>query len=1038
MRWRTLLTATVLWLVPAVFAQTATPVGLPFLRSFRAGEEYMGHVQNWAIVQDQRGVMYFGNTNGVMEYDGHDFRMIPLSNGSIARSLALAADGTIYVGGVGDLGYLAPDSSGKLGFVSLRDQLPEEHRDFGDVWRVYITPDGVLFNEGFEPSTLMWWSEGRFRVHEMMLNPWLYLVNGEVYIIDRDHGLQKLVAHQPVSVPGGEPLAKLGTVMSIMAWDDSSLLIITPSSGLHLFQLDQGRLTRFATDADEELMRYRVYCSTALPDGRIALGSASGGVFILDRQGRLVHRLTKSQGLLDSSVWYLAADQEGGLWMALNVGLVRADISSAFTIFDEYTGLDGTVEAVTRHNGALYAGTSTGLKVMHEGSFRIVGENRTLCWTVISFIDPNRPDRSRLMTGRNQGIGEVMGGQERIIIDGPINAYSLLQSPGDPARLLAGYQSGLWTLRLENGDWRDEGRVAEVTTEVRSMVEDADGRLWIGSHFDGVFRLEMSPGTERRVSSIEQFGLEHGLPSLKSVKAVDLGEEVVFATAEGIYRFDEAESRFTPDNRFAVARDGEPVGMYRAVPDSAGNLWISLEVDSHAGIIRPKADGPAELIIQPFLRLREMGVYALLPEADGITWIGGTRGLFRYDSGKPVTYDSGYHTLLRRVATGDGEDLFGGAGEGAVTGTLSSPLDFTDNSVRFQYSATSYIGERGNQYSTMLEGYDEDWSPWTENNTAGYMNLHEGRYRFLVRSRNLYGTEGVPASYTFRILPPWYRTWWAYLGYVAFAVTLLYSVAWLRSARLEREKAQLEAIVRERTAELSAYTQRLLATQSELEFFSYSVSHDLRAPLRRISSFARVLLDQHGPELQGKVPHYLERIDSNAQHLADLVDDLLKLSRVTRARLKEQQLDLSAMARQVCDELAGTEPEREVEVQIEAGLTAEGDPMLVGLALQNLIGNAWKFTRHTAGARIEVGVIRQEPCQMPVFFVKDNGAGFDMQYASTLFAPFKRLHKESEFEGSGIGLASVKRSVVRHGGTVWAEAEVDQGATFYFTLAPAS
>jgi signal transduction histidine kinase len=997
----------------------------------------MGHVQNWAVVQDERGIIYSGNTNGVLEFDGHDFRMIPLSNGSIARSLTVATDGTVFVGGVGDLGYLAPDASGSMHFVSLRDRIPVEHRDFGDVWRVYAMQDGVLFSEGYDTSRLMWWSDGRFRVRVVQQKPWVHLVNDELYIVNQDQGLQKLVDLSPVPVPGGESMGSLG-IRNIMAWDDSTLLIITTSKGIHHFQLDQGRLTRFATTFDEELMRQGVYSSVELVDGKIALGSFSGGVFIVDREGRLVQRLNKSKGLPDNSVWYLAVDQENGLWMALNVGLARADLSSAFTIFDEHSGLDGTVEAVARHNGDLYAGTSTGLKVLREDGFRTVSDNRALCWTVLSFIDPQRPGHVRLMTGRNQGVGEVVDGREQIIVDvGMINAYSLIQSRSDPSRLIAGHQSGLWTLRLENSIWRNEGQVAEVTTEVRSMAEDAHGRLWIGSHYDGVFRLEMSPGKERKVDRVEHFGVEHGLPSLKSVKAVDLGDEVVFATAGGIYRFDETTSRFTPDARFAVTHNGETIGMFRAVPDSAGNLWISINGVEYAGIIKPQTDGAAELVVRPFQRMREMGVYALFPEADGITLIGGTRGLFRYDSHKPVVYDSGYHTFIRRVTTGDGELLFGGAGEDAFAGSLSLPLENADNSFRFEFSATSYIGERGNQYSTMLEGYDKDWSPWTEDNTAGYTNLDEGNYRFLVRSRNLYGTEGAQASYSFQILPPWYGTWWAYLAYVALALAVLSSVVKIRSAHLEHEKAELEAIVQERTAELQAYTRQLLATQKELEAFTYSVSHDLRSPLGRISGFAKILLDKHGPELSDQGAHFLERVHTNALHLADLVEHLLTLSRMTQADLNIRRLDLSAMAKQICDELAAGEPKRQVEVQVEDGLTAEGDSLLVGQLLQNLIGNAWKFTRNNDAARIEVGTLDRSADGVPVFFVRDNGTGFDMKHVSKLFIPFRRLHSETEFAGSGIGLASVQRSAARHGGTVWAEAEVGRGAIFCFTLAPA-
>ncbi|BEH09346.1 ATP-binding protein [Geobacter sulfurreducens subsp. ethanolicus] len=235
----------------------------------------------------------------------------------------------------------------------------------------------------------------------------------------------------------------------------------------------------------------------------------------------------------------------------------------------------------------------------------------------------------------------------------------------------------------------------------------------------------------------------------------------------------------------------------------------------------------------------------------------------------------------------------------------------------------------------------------------------------------------------------------------------------------------LELLIAERTAALEA-------SNRELESFCYSVSHDLRAPLRHIDGYSRILLE----DLQGRLNEedrlYLERLRHSTLKMESLINDLLELSRVTRSDLDRQKVDLSLMAREIVAELGKASPARAVEWHIDGGMWAQGDPLLLRVALVNLLGNAWKYTNRTAHAIVEFSSVRENNHQ--TFFVRDNGAGFSMDYADKLFIPFQRLHREDEFEGTGVGLATVKRIIARHGGRIWAESAVDHGATFYFTL----
>jgi light-regulated signal transduction histidine kinase (bacteriophytochrome) len=246
----------------------------------------------------------------------------------------------------------------------------------------------------------------------------------------------------------------------------------------------------------------------------------------------------------------------------------------------------------------------------------------------------------------------------------------------------------------------------------------------------------------------------------------------------------------------------------------------------------------------------------------------------------------------------------------------------------------------------------------------------------------------------------------------------------------ERNASLLE--IRKLSEDLARRNVELEAANRELDAFAYSVSHDLRAPLRSIDGFSKALLDEYADKIDATGLDFLRRVSGGAQRMALLIDDILKLSRITRGEMQRESMDLSTMARSISEELSKTQPERRVEFSIMEGVDALGDPRLLHAVLENLLGNAWKFSARKDAARIEFG--KTEIDGRAAFFVRDNGAGFDMAYADRLFVPFQRLHTSEEFAGTGIGLSIVQRVIRRHGGDVWAEGEIGGGATFMFTL----
>ncbi|BAY89097.1 MULTISPECIES: GAF domain-containing protein [unclassified Tolypothrix] len=302
----------------------------------------------------------------------------------------------------------------------------------------------------------------------------------------------------------------------------------------------------------------------------------------------------------------------------------------------------------------------------------------------------------------------------------------------------------------------------------------------------------------------------------------------------------------------------------------------------------------------------------------------------------------------------------------------------------------------------------------------------------LLQGNNLWGLLCVHQCRTSRT---WHNTEIEFATQIAnhLAVALQHAELLADVQAEVEERQQAEQAVRSLNQGLQRAIIELQAVNRELEAFSYSVSHDLRAPLRSIDGFSQALLEDYEGELDDTAQDYLRRIRSATQRMGQLIDDLLNLSRLMRSEMQLEFVDLSALARQICTEMQERHPRQQVEYIIQPGLMARGDSRLLQMLLTNLLDNAWKFTSKHTQAKIEVGAITQAS-GIPVYFIRDDGAGFDMAYANKLFSPFQRLHRIDEFPGTGIGLAIVQRIVHRHGGRVWAEGIVEQGATFYFTL----
>jgi diguanylate cyclase (GGDEF)-like protein len=785
----------------------AAEAGAPLLRYFSPAD-YAGGTQNWAIVQDPRGVVYVGNVeDGVLEYDGVRWRHVKMEGKSVVRSLAVDAGGRVFVGGVGDFGYLEHDPLGQTRFVSLLSRLDPGDRDFADVWRVFATSHGVYFSTF---RRLIRYSAQGVRVWNATSSFHLSFQAGDdLYVREVGRGLLRISGDDLVPVPGGGRYAS-EKVYALLPWPaatgqaPSSLLIATRTQG---WFLHEGEVVRpWVTEVDAELADAEVYDAIWLQNGTLAVGTLHGGLFILDRHGRLLTRVDKTSGLPDNTVFAMREDQQNGLWLGLDKGIARLRLSMEISHFGVNSGYEGGVIDTFRHAGSLYAGTTQGLFRLdartRPARFVAVANLRGQMWTSLAWQDS-------LLVGGAGGVHEVRGDVAHLVRSTRQMVFSLLRSARDPSRVYIGMHDGVAWMRNVGGRWVDEGSVRNGSLEVRTMFEAEDGSVWLGTENGGVGRLRAPAGGQAR---LELFGERHGLPR-GPVFVYPLDGEALFATTRGLYRFDAARGIFVADARFAQLFPGGARYVTSLSRDRGGQIWMySTDAGQslkETGAAAPQADGTYRWAMGPLQRLSGFSVSSVRADDDGIVWLGADDGLFRYDPAQVVVPSLPFVALVRSVSGRDGRVIFAGAGDAPV-----ARIAHADNSLRFEFAAASF--GQANRFQVYLEGVDKGWSPWSGEAYRDYTNLHEGSYRFRVRAMNMLGAVSAESNYRFEVLPPWWRTWYAYLGFAMLLAGLATGLWRWRSGALSRHNAELARRVALQTAELSSANEALRLANSAL------------------------------------------------------------------------------------------------------------------------------------------------------------------------------------------------------------------------------
>ena len=790
-----------------------------FLFRIYGSKTYGASPQNWAIAQDDRGLMYFGNTDCLLEFDGTNWRKIVLPNNSTVRSLAVDANGTVFVGGQGEIGYLRPNAAGVMDYASLLPVLPKEERQFGDVWTLFATPDGVYFNSYRKIIRVRELREAKVWRPATSFGRAFY-VNNQLIVPEAGKGLQVLSKDKFVGIPGGEAFAKLH-ISSILPVDNSLLV----AAGKRLTLLTNGHAKEFLPSANSYLQDNPVYAMRYLPDGRIALGTTRGGLLLMDKNGTVDRITTQHNGLPDDSVTAIFTDRRGDTWLTSGKGIVR--FRSSITYFGEDTGIRGSVVALARSAGDIYAGTTVGLYHLtaNAGRAPVARPVDGINGTVLVLL----PDANRLLAGTIHGLYSVEGNVAKLLIPADV-VYDLSLSKKNPDLLYACGRFGIFMLQRAGRTWKIAKSLVAGTRSLRTVAEDTDGLVWATSRAD-IWRIDFAGKTPR----VDRFDASNGVPAGWN-SVYRLNRSLVFATGRGILRYSESTRRFEPD--FTLGKEfADGTRAVSLVREGAhGEVWVS--GPTYQAVVSGPPD--QKLFWMPLLQTGIRETYSLWLDDDGSVWSAGEEGLlFRWHPEAGLKPQGEFNVNLRGVQADGGKQLVYAGAPGVSTKPVR--LQHTAKALIFEFSAPVY-DETATLYQVRLDNLDKEWQPWTTETKKEFTNLFEGQYLFRVRARDGHNYVSPETVFAFSVLPPWYRTWWAYSTYALLIALAVQSLFFLRLNHLRLQKKRLEHIVEERTAEVRLQRDKIIEEERKTEQLLLNIlPHRIATELRSTGSVAPVI-----------------------------------------------------------------------------------------------------------------------------------------------------------------------------------------------------
>jgi len=808
--------------------------GIPFIHNFTP-KQYAAGSQNRCIVQNNRGLMYVANSNGVLEYDGETWRVIPMPNKSEVISLAVDTGGLVYVGGVDELGFLSANAVGQTSYVSLTSQLNLLSEHFGEVRNIHVLNGHVYYET---ERQLMDYFEGKLHVISPQKTNFTatFLVNDQLYASEQHIGLLRLSGDSLRLLSGSEQFIGKGISEVLPFATSQDLLMVTEKHGLWYYDWQQQTFEQ-VTERFPDLQSYQskepILKAHVLPNGNWAfVPKTPTGSAVFSPNGRLISRLTQQMGLNDNMLLDHYATKNGDFWIGMDNGLSYVEMSSPWTHFDERNGINGSVYAVIKQDSLLLVGTSSGIYYWDRYSFRrIDGVNEPvsqfLNFSVPSPIEnPTQPRDNKLLASTDGGLYEIRGLKAKLLSD--IKQVAILAPyQKDPNVLLVGHLKGIGALRLKDGVWMDEGNLREIDQEVTHIGQDGTEDFWLGTRSDGVIRVDVGTYYKHLFKfkdwdyKVTRYDTLAGLPTLNDISIYRIQGKIRFATDQGLFAFVKSQEKFVPDPLLGKRFMRQGKGM-TAMTQSASGEFIAQLTDGQRQWVElavQESDTTWEWDAMPFKRLPDLSIaseHSLFFD-DSLIWIGSSEGLFRYDRRIAANSDVPFPVLIRKVTLGSDSVIYWGnlPTDSTESEKLQPSIDYSKN-ILFEFAVPYFEAGGENNYSFYLEGFDQEWSAWEQHTEKEYTNLDAGNYIFHVKAKNVYGKESKAATYEFSILQPWYLSTWSYVGYLLGLGLLVWMIVKIYIGRLKAANVRLERIIAHRTAEIQGQHEEILAQAEQL------------------------------------------------------------------------------------------------------------------------------------------------------------------------------------------------------------------------------
>lgn len=859
-------------------------IGLPRIINYDNNNFHAG-AQTWDIRQAKDGTMYFGNSAGLLTFDGSHWALYPLPNKTIIRSLYIDNDDRIYAGGQDEFGYFFPDKNGSLVYHSLKDIIPAPQKNFADIWDIEPFGDALFFRATDRIFEL---KNDEIKVYTSN-SEWRFLkaTGNKLLAQDKAEGLLEYSDNEwkPFCK---EPFDKY-LVSGIIPSGRDTLLVSTLKNGL--FKIYNGKSFPVKTEADADFMKDHIYALSEINNSEYVAGTTSNGCIFMNKSDAIVQKITRSEDLQNSNVLCLFRDNNNNLWAGLNNGISFIAYNSAIKYIQPNKSNDLSGFSTVIFNNKLYIATSDGAYTTNlsyknndlsfsKGTFTQIKNSSGQVWRIDNV-------NQQLLMGYNDGAFLINGDEAFPIMQGEGAWIFKPVTPVFPSsEILAGTYTGIQLINFSNNKFTDAGKIKGVYESLRLLEYDDNNDVWWSSHpYRGIYKIRLSK--DHKSCNAQLLTAKDGLPSALSNYVFKIKNRIVFATEKGVYEYDASKGKFIPSSYFAPIFGHKEIQYLNE--DASGNIWFSTR--SQVGVVnfeKKTKENPFTITYFPELTDEILaGSENIYPFNNENIFIGAQKGVIHINLEKYTSKKPELRVLLTRVKSiGDGKDslVFGGYFRHLSNKSYAQDkneihhLSNKYNSFHFEYSSPSYGLQKNIEYSYQLKGYDYQWSDWSSKTEKDYTNLPKGKYTFYIKAHDNLGHESPVVSYDFYVDPSWYNTIWAYVLYGIMFILLLYILYKMQERKLYRQQLKFD-LEQKRLKELH----QLKLDKSEKEIIKLQnekLAREVRFKSKELAD-AAIHLEERNNALM-KVKGELERLYKRSGNNHDIKKTLLLLKNVEK------------------------------------------------------------------------------------------------------------------------------------------------------------